>query len=217
MSYHGKIHVMSFGLGGNHGDGVSTTGNTYTTSWYLSSPEQFVECIPGHYDPSEVDGCVVIDKREILDQKPGLAYRSPMCNAKLSENEVDRFSDLKAGDSLVLRAFAQGDATQRTLAALAALSLQPSAEPGPLDYVSPVTFAAWWRKHGGPTGEVILVSVRVLAGSRSTCGPPSSNAAGKIWRWRWIDMGGTSTLVPGVQPAADRGNQQLRRQEYEQD
>jgi hypothetical protein len=70
----------------------------------------------------------------------------------LSENEVDRFSDLRAGDSLVLRAFAQGDGTQRTLAALAALSLQPSAEPGPLDYVSPVTFAAWWRNYGARVG-----------------------------------------------------------------
>jgi hypothetical protein len=56
------------------------------------------------------------------------------------------------GDSLVLLAFAQGDATQRTLAALAAISLQPSAEPGPLGYVSPVAFAAWWRKHGARVG-----------------------------------------------------------------
>ena len=150
--YHGKIHVMSFGLGGNHGDGVSNSGNTFTSSWYLNSPDEFVKAIPGHYDPSEVDGCVIIDKREVLDKNPGLAYRSPMCKAKLSENQVDRFSDLKAGDSLILRAFAEGDATQRTLAALAAVSLQPSAEPGPLDYVSPVTFAAWWRKHGARVG-----------------------------------------------------------------
>jgi hypothetical protein len=150
--YHGRIHVMSFGLGGNHGDGVSNSGNTFTSSWYLNSPEQFVECIPGHYDPSEVDGCMVIDKREVLDSNPGLAFRSPMCRAKLTEDQVDRFSEVGAGDSLILRAFAQGDATQRTLAALAAVSLQPSAEPGPLDYVSPVTSAAWWRKHGARVG-----------------------------------------------------------------
>ncbi len=63
MPYHGKLHVMSCGLGGNQGDGVSDSGNTFTSSWYLSSPEQFLECIPGHYDPSEVDGCLVVDKR----------------------------------------------------------------------------------------------------------------------------------------------------------
>ena len=140
--YHGKIHVLSFGLGGNHGDGVSDSGNSFTSSWYLRSPDEFVKAIPGHYDPSEVDGCLVIDKREALDKNPGLAYRSPLCSAKLSENQVHRFSDLNAGDSLVLRALAQGDVTQRTLAALAAVSLEPSAEPGPLDYVSPVIFAA---------------------------------------------------------------------------
>jgi hypothetical protein len=152
MPYHGKIHVMSFGLGGNHGDGVSDSGNTFTSSWYLNSPDEFVKLIPGHYDPAEVDGCLVVDKREVLDKNPGLAFRSPMCKAKLSENQVDRFSDLGSGNSPILQAFAQGDATQRTLAALAAISLQPSAEPGPLDYVSPVTFAAWWRKHGAHVG-----------------------------------------------------------------
>jgi hypothetical protein len=118
----------------------------------VHSPDESVKAIPGNYDPSEVDGCVVIDKREVLDKNPGLALRSPMCKAKLSDNECDRFSDLRAGDSLVLLAFAQGDATQRTLAALAAISLQPSAEPGPLGYVSPVAFAAWWRKHGARVG-----------------------------------------------------------------
>ena len=50
MPHHGKLHVMSFGLGGNHGDGVSRSGNTYSSSWYLGSPEEFVEAIPSHYD-----------------------------------------------------------------------------------------------------------------------------------------------------------------------
>jgi hypothetical protein len=95
---------------------------------------------------------LVLKRPMILDRNPGLAFRSPMCRAKLTEDQVDRFSEVGAGDSLILRAFAQGDATQRTLAALAAVSLQPSAEPGPLDYVSPVTFAAWWRKQGTRVG-----------------------------------------------------------------
>jgi hypothetical protein len=152
MPHNSKIKVMSFGLGGNHGDGVSSSGNSYSSSWYLGSPDEFVRCIPGHYDPSEVDGCLVIDKREVVDKNPGLAIRSPMCNAKLREDEIDRFSDLKAGDSLILRAFAEGDATQRTLAALAVISLRPYDEPAPLDYVSPVAYAAWWRKNGARVG-----------------------------------------------------------------
>ena len=48
---HGRILVMSFGLGGNHGDGISKDGNTYSSSWYLNGPDEFVKLIPGHYDP----------------------------------------------------------------------------------------------------------------------------------------------------------------------
>ena len=43
MPQNGKLHVMSFGLGGNHGDGVSSSGNTYSSSWYLTGPDEFVE------------------------------------------------------------------------------------------------------------------------------------------------------------------------------
>jgi hypothetical protein len=151
--YHGKIHVMSFGLGGNHGDGVSDSGNTFTSSWYLSSPEQFLECIPGHYEPKEVDGCLVVDKRAVLDQRPGLAYRAPMCNATLQDGQTDRFRDIgKIEDSVVLKAFADGEAQQRSSAALAAVSLVASDEPAPLDFISPVAYVAWWRKHGARVG-----------------------------------------------------------------
>jgi hypothetical protein len=66
---YGKLHVMTFGLGGNHGDGISNRGNTFTSSWYLNSPDEFVKAIPGHYHPSEVDGCVVIDKRQVCDRR----------------------------------------------------------------------------------------------------------------------------------------------------
>jgi hypothetical protein len=144
---------VSFGLGGNDADRVSDSGNTFTSSWYLNSPEQFLECIPGHYDPSEVDGCLVVDKRAVLDRKPGLAYRAPMCKATLHDGETDRFRDIREiEDSIVLKAFADGDAQQRTLAALAAVSLVPNDEPAPLDFISPVAYAAWWRKHGAHVG-----------------------------------------------------------------
>jgi hypothetical protein len=150
----GRILVMSFGLGGNSGDGVTKDGNVYSTSWYLNGPDEFLECIPSHYDPNEVDGCFVVDKRDVLEATPGLAFRAPMCNARLAEGEIDRFRDIKdVGSSLVLQAFAQGDSQQRGLAALAAVSLADSSDaPGPLDFVGPVAYAAWWQQHGARVG-----------------------------------------------------------------
>jgi hypothetical protein len=151
---HGRIHVMSFGLGGNFGDGISKDGNSYQSSWYLNGPDEFLAYIPKHYDPGEVDGCIVIDKREVLERSPGLAIRAPMCKAALSDREIDRFRDIKdVGSSFALQAFAQGDGHQRGLAALAAISLADSTEePGSLDFVSPAAYAAWWRKRGARVG-----------------------------------------------------------------
>jgi hypothetical protein len=149
-----RIFVMSFGLGGNSGDGVTSAGNAYSSSWYLNGPDEFVRLIPDHYKPCEVDGCLVIDKREVLEATPGLAFRAPMCNARLGEGEIDRFREIQGvEDSVVLQAFAQGDDQQRGLAALAAISIADrGAGPGPLDYVGPVAYAAWWRQHGARVG-----------------------------------------------------------------
>ena len=157
MSKGDRIHVMSFGLGGNSGDGVSKDGNTYTSSWYLSGPDEFLRLIPEHYDPSEVDGCIIIDKRDVLEQKPGLAIRAPMCKANLSDDQIDRLSDIKGvEESLVLQAFARGSAEQRGLAALAAISIaNTSKEPGPLDFVSPTAYAAWWKERGARVGVLV--------------------------------------------------------------
>jgi hypothetical protein len=151
--HHGKMKIMSFGLGGNSGEGVSDSGGCFSSSWYLSSPDQFFECIPEYYSPREVDGCLVVDKRAVLEERPGLAYRSPMSKATLQDGQTRRFRDIgDIEDSIVLKAFAEGDSTQRGLAALAAVSLVTSDEPAPLDYLSPVAYAAWWRKHGARVG-----------------------------------------------------------------
>jgi len=153
VPHYGKIKIMCFGLGGNYGEGVSDSGNPFSSSWYLDGPDAFLRSIPGHYDPREVDGCLVVDKRELLDAKPGLAYRSPMCKATLHDGEINRFRDFgNVADSLVLHAFAQGDSQQRGLAALAAVSLVANGEPAPLDFLSPVAYAAWWRKRGARVG-----------------------------------------------------------------
>jgi hypothetical protein len=60
-----------------------------------------------------------------------------MCKATL-EDEISRFRDIgNIEDSIILKAFAEGNDAQRSLAALAAVSLVPNDEPGPLDFLSP--------------------------------------------------------------------------------
>jgi hypothetical protein len=132
----GKLHVMSFGLGGNHGDGVSKDGNSYQSSWFLNGPDEFVEAIPGRYDPAEVNSYLVIDKREVVDKNPGLTTRAPLRDARLGAGEISRFNDKFHGVStLMLHAFAQGNVQQRSLPAIAAYSLVAKIDgPGPLDY-----------------------------------------------------------------------------------
>src|SRR5262249_35755922 len=105
-------------------------------------------------DPAEVDGCLIIDKRAVLEEKPGLAYRSPMCNATLGDNGISRFRhNPEVADSLVLQAFAQGNSTHQMLASLAAVSIHSQDdEPAPLDFVGPALYAAWWRQRGASIG-----------------------------------------------------------------
>jgi hypothetical protein len=56
----------------------------------------------------------------------------------LHDGEISRFRDIgNIEDSIVLKAFADGDGAQRTLAALAAVSLVMYDELAPLDFVSP--------------------------------------------------------------------------------
>ena len=154
MNDRDRNFVKSFGVGGNSGDGITKEGNVYSSSWYLNSPDEFLKCIPKHYDPGDVDSCLIIDKREVLERSPGLAIRSPMCKAVLGEGEIDRFKDINdVGSSLLVQAFAQVAGEQRGLAALAAISLaDPSEEPGSLNDVGPAAYAAWWRKHGARAG-----------------------------------------------------------------
>jgi hypothetical protein len=153
VAQNGQIRVMAFGLGGNRGEGISANGNTYSTSWYLMSPDEFLKAIPNHYEPAEVDGCIIVDMRAALEAKRGLALREPLCNPRLGNGEIDRVRELPhLENSIVRRAFAAGDGTQRMLAALAAISIHGDANPGPLDYVGPIGFAAWWSQHGASIG-----------------------------------------------------------------
>ena len=155
MQKRNRIFVMCFGLAGNHGEGVSADGNSYSTSWYLRGPDEFLECIPSHYKPSEVDGCIIIDKRAVLEERPGLAVTQPLVSAKLEGDEIDRLRERHPHieDSIILQAMAHGDSQQRGLAALAVVCAHDTSdEPGAFDYVSPTRFARWWAKQGARVG-----------------------------------------------------------------
>src|SRR5262249_30241574 len=112
---------MCFGLAGNHGEGVSADGNSYSTSWYLKGPDEFLKCVGENYKPDEVDGCIIIDKRAALEERPGLAVIQPLVSAKLEGDEIDRLRERHSHieDSIILQAMAHGDNQQRGLAALA--------------------------------------------------------------------------------------------------
>jgi hypothetical protein len=91
--------------------------------------------------------------RAALEAKPGLVFREPLYNPRLGNGEIDRFREPPhLENSIVLRAFAAGDGMQRILAAVAAISIHGDANPGPLDYVRPIGFTAWWSQHGASIG-----------------------------------------------------------------
>lgn len=162
-----KLMIMSFGLGGNSGDGVSADGNRFSSSWYLRDPDEFVRYIgrdaKGYgYDPASVDGCIVLDKRAILREHPSYALLSPMLDVRLPAGTIDRLADHGAKDSMVLHAFAHGDSTQRGLAALAHATIDNQSEqPGPMDYVSMDAYVDWWASRGARVGVVKLNPARI--------------------------------------------------------
>jgi hypothetical protein len=77
-----------------------------------------------------------------------------MCDARLADGEITRINDKVEGIStMMLQTFAEGNDQQRSLAAIAAYSRMAKIDgPGPLDYVSPDAYAAWWQKHGAQVG-----------------------------------------------------------------
>ena len=78
-----------------------------------------------------------------------------MCDARLHEGEINRFNEIPGvEDSLVLRAFAQGDGQQQMLASLAVCSLAARTQGARATRLrrARLTYAAWWREHGARVG-----------------------------------------------------------------
>jgi hypothetical protein len=143
-----KYLIMSFGLGGNGADGIDGK-NRFHSSWYIGPEELPRYLVPGHYDPVEMEGCLLIDKRAVLEERPGLAFSAPMCNPELKDEETDRLFDrdyMKDEFTLtLLREFSRAGWG----------AVIASGAVGGLDYVSPALFAAWWQDKGARVGRVV--------------------------------------------------------------
>jgi len=139
---------MSFGLGGNGGDGIEGN-NSFHSSWYIGPDELQRYIDAGNYPAEEMEGCWLVDKIALLEQKPGLAFTSPMVNPLLKPEQVDRLQDRDH----MKDTFTATLLTEFTRAGWGALVL--SGAYGGLDFVSPDIYVKWWAEKGALIGRVI--------------------------------------------------------------
>ena len=143
-----KYMIMTFGLGGNGAEILDTDNHNSVShsSWYLKPEELQKYICNDHYKPSEMEGCILVDLREVVEKSPSLALKAPLCNPRLKDDEIDRF-DLKSVGPIgveMMREFTAGGGG----AAVA------SAFMGGLDEVSPKMLGRWWQSHGARMGTV---------------------------------------------------------------
>jgi len=139
---------MSFGLGGNLANGISKHGHSYTSSWYLEPDELQQYINNGRYPAEEMEGCWLVDKRAVVLQQPGLAFKSPMPNPELVNDEQDEFLAREYLKDPLIQAMVSEFAKGGGAAAVA------SGMVGGLDYVSPTAYVAWWELKGARIGQV---------------------------------------------------------------
>lgn len=131
-----KVYVLAFGLGGH-----SEQGENWRLSGY-DEPENWARKETGDYSNT-----VVIDKRQVLENKPGLAVTLPMCNVTLAPDEVEKFSDI--ADTAARMMGGLGGSFK----SLAALGMSPTFSG--LDSVSVQVYTELWRKEGARIGKVV--------------------------------------------------------------
>lgn len=145
-----RVAVVWFGLAGHTLEMERSSLHGY------EDPETFQRRVDaGDYVNYSIDGALVLDKREALDAKPFLAFRSPLVSAKLTGDQVNA---CPMPDPLFASALTHdpGNAFAGLLALHVGHKITPaSAEAGPLDSVSPVAYLAWWRHHGARTGRMV--------------------------------------------------------------
>lgn len=150
--------LISFGLGG-HGidivrlddDMTERTGQLQYSSSSLSgyeSPESFeARYAAGDYRQYVFEETPVVDKREVVAYRPGLAFTMPMHGATLESNQIER---LQVGNGQFLRML--GEANRGNLwGALCHLQLSDQSFSG-LDSVGTAIYLKLWLNQGARIG-----------------------------------------------------------------
>ena len=140
-----KGRLISFGLGG-HSIEFAPQGDTASSLSGYENPESFVErCRKGDYAEYDLEDAYIIDKREILQENPTLAYTVPMVSTSIDPGAVDKLSHKTKKQAAFLEPALQG-----SFGTLARLAQEP--EYSGLDYVGLNIYRGIWRAYGAKTG-----------------------------------------------------------------
>jgi hypothetical protein len=148
MSEKRKGFVIWFGLGGHVIEAINCHLSGY------ERPESFEARVEkGDYEDYDLEGAFVINKREILQEKPHLCLKGPLVDCKI---ESDTYIDRCPEPSPIFAGAVKGNEFG-TLLAMQQLGYgkEKPSDPGPLDSVSPKAYAEWWKKHGASVGKFI--------------------------------------------------------------
>jgi hypothetical protein len=117
------------------------------------NPERFEkELASGHYADYELEGALVIDKRAVLEENPGLSWKSPMCSVSIVDDlEIKRCPEVDPIMASAMRGNQFG-----TLIAMQAIGYgkEKPTDPGLLDDISPRAYCRWWHKYGARLGQI---------------------------------------------------------------
>ena len=97
-------HLLSYGLGGHHADAsyIDREGNRrFCTISGYDSPEVTLRRLEaGEYTAEQLEGCLLLDKREILEQDQCLAVAAPMSDASLAPGTIKPFDRRRFDDGI---------------------------------------------------------------------------------------------------------------------
>lgn len=144
--------LIEFGLGGHRIEYAPRAGYGQCSCSGYESPESFERREASCNDPENIpDGIPVIDKRAVLEQRPGLAWSEPMVDTGLAPSQVDA---CPSPSSLMAAAMVGSPGNQfgaMLVGHRAAKGSNPN-EPGPLDSIAVIDSVNRWRSHGAQIG-----------------------------------------------------------------
>lgn len=150
-----RAFVLSFGLAGHGIDALTESIPGSLSESHLSGyedPEGFEKRF-SEYSNYDFSRTIVVDKRAALEERPFRAFESPLVSCKLAADEV---SACPIPDPLFAGALASDPGNSFAgLLALQTIHKTQSAQPGPLDSVSPSAYAAWWKANGARIGRIV--------------------------------------------------------------